>query len=269
MIKINKDLNDLPDSLKFAGGIQNVSRNVNRSTYQRWQEIITLQRYPKSTTGDTSNFITNCNNRYKMTNIKSKLFKIYNHKCAFCEQRVEILAAEHFRPKDVYYWLCYSWDNLLLACVGCNSSKGNNFDVVNRAVYTANDINNIHGLSAQYQVLEQPKFIHPEQEDAEPLLIFNIKGNIRSDDIRMKYVIKKCNLDREILSDFRKKVYDKVENKVQDLVLQYKVTGKKKYLHQLQGLKQDFRESCDKNNDAYNEEEFLAFRRFIINQIWI
>jgi uncharacterized protein (TIGR02646 family) len=270
MIKVNKDLNDLPNSLKFTGGIlKQVPRNVNRTTYQRWQDIIAIQRYPKSTSGDSPNFITNCNNRYKMEDIKSKLFQIYNHKCAFCEQRVEILAVEHFRPKDIYYWLCYSWDNLLLACVGCNSSKLNHFEVVNQAVYTTNDIHNIHQLAAQYQVSEQPKFIHPEQEDAEHLLIFDVKGGVRSDDVRMKYVIKKCNLDREKLSDFRKRVYDEVEKKVQGLILEYKKTGKKKYLHQLQGLKQDFKDRCDKNNDSTNDEEFLAFRRFIINKVWI
>lgn len=267
MIKINKDLNDLPDSLKFNNGVCLTKKS--KTTYRRWGEIIAIQRYPKSSTNDSSNFITNCNNRYKMEDIKSKLFDIYNHKCAFCEQSIEILAVEHFRPKDIYFWLCYSWDNLLLACVGCNSSKLNHFEVVNQVIHTADDINNIHGLAAQYQVSEQPKFIHPEQEDAEPLLIFDVKGSVRSDDVRMKYVIEKCNLDREKLSDFRKRVYDDIQNKVQSLILQYKITENKKYLHQLQGLKQDFRDSCDKNNDSTNKEEFLAFRRFIINKVWI
>ncbi|NJN77087.1 MAG: hypothetical protein HC803_01135 [Saprospiraceae bacterium] len=253
--------------MKFENG--NCLTIKSRTTYKKWQEIIAIQRYPKSSTNDASNFITNCNNRYKMEDIKSKLFDIYNHKCAFCEQRIEILAVEHFRPKDIYFWLCYSWDNLLLACVGCNSSKSNHFEVVNQAVHIPNNINNIHGLAAQYQILEQPKFIHPEQEEVEHLLIFDIKGSVRSDDVRMKYVIEKCNLDRKKLADFRKGVHDKVERKVQELILQYKTTGKKKYLHQLQGLKQNFIDSCDKNNDSTNREEFLAFRRFIINNVWI
>jgi hypothetical protein len=27
---------------------------------------------------------------------------------------------EHFRPKILYYWLCYEWTNLLLSCQTCN-----------------------------------------------------------------------------------------------------------------------------------------------------
>lgn len=261
MIKVNKDLNDLPNSLKFTGGIlQKVYYKTNKTTYKRWAEVINNGSYIDNDT---------YNHRYKLKDIKSKLSIIYNHKCAFCEQRVEILAVEHFRPKSVYYWLCYSWDNLLLACVGCNSSKLNHFEVVNRAVHTTNDINSIHGLAAQYQVSEQPKFIHPEQEDAEPLLIFDVKGNVSSNDIRMQYVIEKCNLDRKILSDFRKELYDDIEKKATDLILSYKITGKKKYLYQLQYLKTDFRNTCNKRNDRINKKEFLAFRRFIINKVWI
>lgn len=48
--------------------------------------------------------------------------------CSYCERRIPTnLAVEHILPKDValgYAHLRNEWDNFLLACVNCNSSKG-------------------------------------------------------------------------------------------------------------------------------------------------
>jgi hypothetical protein len=47
--------------------------------------------------------------------------------CSFCERRIVTqLAVEHIQPKDPdrYPELEGSWDNYLLACVNCNSTKG-------------------------------------------------------------------------------------------------------------------------------------------------
>lgn len=45
--------------------------------------------------------------------------------CSYCERRIEThLAVEHIRPKSVVSALSSEWTNLLLACVNCNSSKG-------------------------------------------------------------------------------------------------------------------------------------------------
>jgi hypothetical protein len=70
---------------------------------------------------------------------KSTLYKRQFKKCAYCERRCGLAGqpTEHFRPKamarrgtrdapgDVdrerYWWLTWSWDNLLFACVTCNS----------------------------------------------------------------------------------------------------------------------------------------------------
>jgi hypothetical protein len=63
-------------------------------------------------------------------------------KCAFCEMalRPEGSPVEHFRPKngvhnegetplpDLYWWLAWTWENLLFACFRCNSCfKRNQF----------------------------------------------------------------------------------------------------------------------------------------------
>jgi uncharacterized protein (TIGR02646 family) len=46
--------------------------------------------------------------------------------CSYCERRIPtLLAVEHIQPKGLpaYAHLQGSWDNLLLACVNCNSTK--------------------------------------------------------------------------------------------------------------------------------------------------
>jgi len=54
-------------------------------------------------------------------------------KCAYCESATEAVAhgdVEHFRPKSVYWWLAYCYDNYLFACQICNESyKGDRFPV--------------------------------------------------------------------------------------------------------------------------------------------
>ena len=45
--------------------------------------------------------------------------------CSYCERQIEThLAVEHIQPKVCHPTLQNSWDNFLLACVHCNSSKG-------------------------------------------------------------------------------------------------------------------------------------------------
>ena len=47
--------------------------------------------------------------------------------CSFCERNIRTnLAVEHIQPKDkgLYPELKGAWDNYLLACVNCNSTKG-------------------------------------------------------------------------------------------------------------------------------------------------
>lgn len=50
--------------------------------------------------------------------------------CSYCERRLPTnLAVEHVKPKSLHKSLALDWDNFLLACCNCNSSKGDT-DVV-------------------------------------------------------------------------------------------------------------------------------------------
>jgi uncharacterized protein (TIGR02646 family) len=55
--------------------------------------------------------------------VKPQLAGMQNYKCCYCEQVQEQAKhrdVEHFRPKSVYWWLAWTWENLLFSCIDCN-----------------------------------------------------------------------------------------------------------------------------------------------------
>lgn len=71
--------------------------------------------------------------------IAKALWERQLHKCCYCEHRImfNYHDVEHYRPKGRadrlpgcslthgYWWLAYSWNNLLYACPGCNRTGKN------------------------------------------------------------------------------------------------------------------------------------------------
>ena len=59
-------------------------------------------------------------------------------KCAYCEALTAVVAhgdVEHFRPKSVYWWLAYCYDNYLFSCQICNQTfKGDNFPLADETL---------------------------------------------------------------------------------------------------------------------------------------
>lgn len=69
--------------------------------------------------------------------------------CSFCERRIPTnLAVEHIQPKGLpaYAALVGRWDNFLLACVNCNSTKGDR-DVVLADVVLPDRDNTAHAFT--------------------------------------------------------------------------------------------------------------------------
>ena len=62
---------------------------------------------------------------------KDQLKRESDGKCGYCEGKASHVAhgdVEHFRPKTIYWWLAYCYDNYVFACQICNQSfKGSNF----------------------------------------------------------------------------------------------------------------------------------------------
>lgn len=70
--------------------------------------------------------------KYNHKQIKTELEKMFSGKCAYCESHIRHVgygAIEHFNPKSKFPDLCFSWENLLLACDQCNDKghKGDKF----------------------------------------------------------------------------------------------------------------------------------------------
>lgn len=55
--------------------------------------------------------------------VKNELFEMQRRKCCYCEkleEQAKYRDVEHYRPKAHYWWLGWTWDNLLFACFECN-----------------------------------------------------------------------------------------------------------------------------------------------------
>lgn len=258
MIKINKSLQpfDIPVSLRvpaphnFEDGIV---PEQSVTTHQRRLELIA-----------NGGFINenNYNSRYKLVDVKEALRSIYHCKCAFCEQKIEQYHVEHYRPKQRYWWLAYSWDNLLLACPYCNEHKGTNFDTAGEVADGTNlAIDNINCQSAAYDLMEQPVMVNPETTDPSSLIYFDKDGGIFSADNRFAYTIRICKISRKFLNDRRKKVLDDFRKGLEEeLIIHSSLEQKKAAIAILT------RKFLQESND--NENEFMAFRTHIKNH-WL
>lgn len=61
---------------------------------------------------------------------KGQLLAESNQKCAYCETPTRVVMygdVEHFRPKSVYWWLAYSYENYLPSCGACNQEYKKDF----------------------------------------------------------------------------------------------------------------------------------------------
>lgn len=74
---------------------------------------------------------------YGHADIREALWAAQQHKCCYCEKDIELTYedVEHYRPKAEadrhpgcaaihgYWWLAFTWENLLYACRQCNEGK--------------------------------------------------------------------------------------------------------------------------------------------------
>jgi len=194
--------------------------------------------------------------RYTQKDIKENLRSVYHKKCAFCEQKQEIMTVEHYRPKSIYYWLSYSWDNLLWCCQKCNSYKNKNFEIEGElAEFTSDFFNNIHTIGTSYQDIEQPKLINPEIElNPEKHFYFNEDGEIFSNSEIGKYTIKICRLDRKHLNEERQKILDELK----ELLTEHRISND---FIGIEKVKVKFESTINQ----YDKYEFIAFRKYILD----
>ncbi|MFK5975248.1 MAG: TIGR02646 family protein [Sulfurovum sp.] len=183
---------------------------------------------------------------------------MYHFKCAYCEKDIkdEDKHIEHYRPKSRYYWLAYSWDNLLFSCGQCNRPKGRKFLTKKCSnLYGNESFDNIHNLGSQYDLEEYPMIINPEQDDVLSDIVFDNKAIISSHNERVQYTIDEaCNLNRNGLVENRIKVFNALKRRIVKHIYNKDITG-------LESEIENFVEECSV------ESEYYAFRYFILNNI--
>lgn len=256
MIRITKDIsvNQTPTSLRPPFGVSFAPKKISgpaRKTSERRNRIIRNGAYLDTKAN---------NSRYKTKDIKGKLKDIYKNKCAFCEQRLEQFHVEHYRPKQKYCWLTYSWDNLISACPTCNTFKGTHFRINGaKASFSVNfdSIRRINTLSAGYDAIENPDLVNPEVTDPSGMLTFNVDGSVTSADPRFQYTIDICRIDRDNLRDLRKKILDDFKRDLR--VAFVSNLSKNDQTVAIETIVKKFL-----NDFADSRNDFLAFREYVI-----
>jgi len=238
----------------------------------------------------------------KKGSLKWTLKQIYHEKCAFCESYIknEVGDIEHFRPKNAsknqskkcdktysYYWLAFSWDNLLPCCGRCNGLKSNCFDIEgNRIEYNNEELADLHNKLEAYAVKEKPKLLHPEYDRFEDDIRFTKYGEIESDNYRVNYTVNICDLNRENLNELREVIITDFINKLEQHLVSFfenqdieyfRVTIKDfvkksdiKYEYSLvyKYIKENFEQFLENINIDFQDEEFakdiilIAFLEF-------
>jgi uncharacterized protein (TIGR02646 family) len=249
MIQQDKSRVPLPKSLQ-AGTDSQTDIEKKRS------ELIDLGKYPSSKDGAGK-----YNSAYKKPDIKEALQDIYFEKCCYCDTRIRRADVEHYRPKSKYWWLAYSWDNLLLACPTCNQDhKSARFDINGeKGQFTPDDLDDIHNLalSPKYQN-EGPQLLHPEIDDPELHLKYDKLGNIDGVSDRGSNTIDTCGLNVPKLVEWRKEIIDTFEKHLDSELFEHKQDPIALRLA-IRTLVNSF------SRNAQNpKNELLGFRRFVI-----
>ena len=133
--------------------------------------------------------------------VRGALWAMHGRSCAYCDRNLpgtDRGDVEHFRPKSIYWWLAYSFDNYLLACTACNSSyKGNKFPLLprkNAYSYTMKD-----KLGRESRAL-----IDPVADPVEGWFGIEFEGDVSAESFKLKInpgigrmAAKRCEQTRE------------------------------------------------------------------------
>lgn len=143
---------------------------------------------------------------YRAADVRDQLMTDQGRKCAYCECRVResYNDVEHYRPKNIYYWLGHKWDNLLYACEECNRTyKRANFPLRDE---TKRDLAN------QDISQEEPLIVNPVVEDPSRHIKFKRHmANPITDKGKYTVELFKLNNRRDLVAD-RECIFEEYNN---------------------------------------------------------
>jgi uncharacterized protein (TIGR02646 family) len=152
---------------------------------------------------------------YAHESVKAALKVMQHDKCCFCEAKLSHISygdVEHYRPKGGYkqtpadalqqpgyYWLAYTWENLLLSCTLCNQQYKKNVFPVHKPEYRS-VLSHDYDLSQEEPLLINPTLVNPQDyigfREEVP---YAINGNVHG-----TTTIAVLGLDREALNENRR-----------------------------------------------------------------
>jgi len=124
----------------------------------------------------------------RWSDTKDQLLVETNEKCAYCESSLTVVAfgdVEHFRPKSIYWWLAYVYDNYLASCAICNQKfKGAKF------LHTGNRMPapRVRAASTDNELKELAKTAIPDPLDAAAVSAFEAAHRLEAPLIPNPYI---------------------------------------------------------------------------------
>jgi uncharacterized protein (TIGR02646 family) len=135
---------------------------------------------------------------------KPTLIERFHAKCCYCESSLidrQHADVENFRPKSLYWWLTYDWENLLIACRACNVAKADRFPLEDESE---------RATGPSDVARERPLLLNPSDDTPDDHLVFGDDGSIFSDTPRGQATIDCVMLNRPGLVVARKRVASSV-----------------------------------------------------------
>ena len=238
---------------------------VDNTRQVAFSKNIEAQRYVDENSLYKCKYMLNGDDNYP---VRDMLKKIYHNKCAYCETKFtrSYINIEHYRPKSKYYFLAYSWSNLLPICQVCNTTKSNHSELSDenlRLKYNNETLQDVQYKTKDYNLVEKPLFIHPDIDDYENLFYFNTKGKMlintkHRDKKRIEYTIQRSKLNELDLLNRRGEVFEEFENM------------KNRLLFLFPSVKvESFEQRAEEEIDIFfkDTKEFLAVRKQIIKKL--
>lgn len=152
---------------------------------------------------------------YAADSVRAALEELFHNKCAYCERPLpDDFDVEHYRPKGRvaenqdhpgYYWLAYTWTNLLPSCGPCNQRRKD------KPIWGDLRYANTGGKSDQFPLFdeakrsmdpkgniatEEPLLLDPCVDNPEDCIRYLIDGEITGENDRGNATIRICNLKR-------------------------------------------------------------------------
>lgn len=105
-------------------------QTIHSPYLKRWQSQIDQQIYFRDKVDTARNLWPQKSRTLAIQKIRQELKSVSGvmERCHYCGG-AEAHQIEHFRPKAIYPEHTFNWDNMLLACDKCNTSKGERFAI--------------------------------------------------------------------------------------------------------------------------------------------